>query len=354
MLGFLAIGLGLTFWLAPGLPERELPRRVVELPSELPEPQPIPEPSPTLEACESLFAVACGKIPLLQDPTGIVQPDAAGEIEALRVYETIIHQHPDWTSEEVDEELVKEIYTDRRRDRIFDTFQWVERAMETFLDRQPASTIPAAARRKLKKRLRETQLELPPPASVYANEPELFTKNDVYYSSFADGRRVIRMGGAYLLSSKSFFNRVFTIAHELAHAIDPCEIMPTGVEVPSYRKIEGCFIKVRLVNRARGHCSPESLLPEVFADWVATEITADALEQYVSKFKNKRERLYSVINSVRDLCNDEIWLEDDLRAHPSARDRMDGIFAANPRIRAILQCEAPSRRIACELNQESP
>src|SRR4051794_6481392 len=55
--------------------------------------------------CQNVYRAVCQKRGETHDPTGVVRPDADGEIKALRTYEEIIHQHPDWSSEQVDEEL---------------------------------------------------------------------------------------------------------------------------------------------------------------------------------------------------------------------------------------------------------
>src|SRR5258707_355089 len=38
--------------------------------------------------CDSIFTLVCGNRQILEDPTGVVQPDIRGEVEALRIYET--------------------------------------------------------------------------------------------------------------------------------------------------------------------------------------------------------------------------------------------------------------------------
>lgn len=288
----------------------------------------------------------------MEDPTGLVQPDVAGEVEALRIYETIIHQHPKWTSAEVDEALVKEIYTERRRKRLMETFQWVKGAMIRAIDKEP---IAFTLKRKLKDRIRSTELQLPPPASIYASEPELFTKNDVYYGSFPNGVRAVRVGGAYVLTAKSLFNKIFTFAHELAHAIDPCDLKSLGVSLAPYGKLLQCFHRMgwsfQDKMKSVDSCLGESLVSEVFADWMATQITADVIRQYQSKFKKPEDVLYSVINSVRDLCHQESWLEQDLRAHPSPQKRISSIFGYHPGIRALLGCQPVSY---CAFQGSSP
>src|SRR4051812_30573271 len=53
-------------------------------------------------ACTQMYRTICQKRGETRDPTGVVRPDVDGELQALRTYETIIHEHPDWSSERVD------------------------------------------------------------------------------------------------------------------------------------------------------------------------------------------------------------------------------------------------------------
>ena len=133
-----------------------------------------------------------------RDPTGVVRPDVDGELQALRTYEKIIHEHPDWSSEQVDQELVSTIYTTKRRERLQAAYRWVEHTLELFINRQPEHVFTAGEKKQLIARLRKTELQLPPPVAAYADEPDLFTKNDVFYERTLEGRMRMRVGGAYL------------------------------------------------------------------------------------------------------------------------------------------------------------
>lgn len=345
VLGFLTVGLGLTLLI--GTPERELEVELPEVVVRSVDVAPAQAPEPSV-ACDNLHAYVCAHRRILEDPTGLVQPDVAGEVEALRIYEMIIHQHPDWTSTQVDEELVKQIYTDKRRKRLADTFTWVQQAIVRFIEKQSLSP---DVKEKLRERIKTTELQLPPPASVYSNEPELFTKNDVYYGTFSNGDRAIRVGGAYVLTAKSLFNRIFTFAHELAHAIDPCDLQAVDPQLKPYRKLTACFRQMGWIPKITptgGHlCDAGSLVPEVFADWLATEITAEVIELYRPKFKGGDDVTNSIINSVRDLCHQETWLEEDLRAHPSPQSRISFFFGQNTRVRGLLGC-APAKYCSFE------
>lgn len=290
--------------------------------------------------CEEFYRTVCETNNVVSDPTGSVEPDIKGEVEALRMYEKIIHQHPDWSNEQVDEELVSRIYTPRRKKMLFEIFDWTQKQMIKFIEMQPEQTITALSKNELIRRLRLITLEVPPPASLYANEPDLFTKNDVYYESFPGDKKVIRVGGAYLLSAKSWFNRVFTIAHEMSHAIDPCELEAGNVQIEGYRKLLLCFQSEKNTgsNQVKHGCSKNSYLGELFSDWLSSQITVYALEFYSSRFKDSDELSKAVINSVKDLCSEDSWLDQNMESHPEARIRVEKVFGRNPALRRLLGC----------------
>lgn len=294
--------------------------------------------------CRDLYALACGRRDVTADPSGVVQPNVKGEIEALRLYEEIIHQNPGWTSDQVDQALVEKIYTERRRKRLLETFAWVMGRMKNLVERQPTSVFTPLVKKQIKERLENTVLELPPPASLYASEPDLFTKNEVYYETLEGGRRVIRVGGAYLLTAKSWFNRVFTFSHELAHAIDPCELQSAKIAVPAYRRLAGCFYKqgITRISAEALNCGQKNRIGEAFADWIAAEITADALQTFEPKFKTPEDRVHSAMNAVRDLCNQESWIvESESESYPEPHIRIGIIFGRHPRILQTLGCAPP-------------
>ncbi len=308
--------------------------------SKLPSEVEVPSKILTESLCTHFYQTVCLSNEVVSDPTGSVQPDIKGEVEALRLYEMILHQHPNWSNEQIDEELVSRIYTPRRKKMLLEIYDWIQKQMIKLIEKQPEQIIPKASKNELTRRLKHIVLEIPPPTSLYANEPDLFTKNDVYYESFPGEKRVIRVGGAYLLSAKSWFNRVFTIAHEISHAIDPCELEMSQIKIEGYRQLLQCFQNEKVVgpNRVENGCSKNNYLGELFADWLATQITVQALETYSSKFKNNEELSYSVVNSVKDLCNQESWLDQNSESHPESKVRIEKVFGRSPQLRALLGC----------------
>lgn len=296
-------------------------------------------------ACTHMYRSICQKRGDTHDPTGLVKPDVDGELQALREYERIIHEHPDWDSDRVDQELVATIYTEKRRERLRSAYQWVQSALEVFVNRQPEEVFTASEKRKLLARLRKTELQLPPPVSIYADEPDLFTKNDVVYERTNGGVMRMRVGGAYVLTAKSWFNLVFTMAHELGHAIDPCELRAARVSIPAYDRLSACFMAHGLVaqRNTRRECGDNDQLSETFADWIAVQISSEALYNFSTEFHGA-QLADAAMNAVRDLCEQDDEVDSSahdpsaFEVHPSPEIRIDRIFARNPMIREVLGC----------------
>ncbi len=319
--------------------------------------------------CQDFFHAVCKKRGETRDPTGTVNTDVEGEVQALRLYEEIIHQHPDWSSDKVDEELVTSIYTPKRRNRLIAAFQLVQSSIARFIDRQPETVFTKKEKKILKTRIKETIIELPPPAAIYADEPDLYTKNDVYYERTPEGKKRLRVGGAYLLSVKSWFNLLFTVAHELGHSIDPCEMKSVDMTLPAYGRLGACFEREKLTAAGKGpsfrECGEKDQLSETFADWLAVQVTAESLKTFSTEF-HPSQVLNAASNAVRDICEqDESRIEssdgpepfqpiNDEEVHPSPQIRIEGIFAGNPSIRSVLGCVTPPRQVYCELDTPLP
>lgn len=293
--------------------------------------------------CENLYRAVCqGQNQTRRDPTGLLRSDVEGERMVVAIYKDLISKHPEWTPDQIDEELAHLIFTPQRRGRILAAYQWVQSHIENFIERQSDRIFSAQEKRVLKARIQKTALELPPPISVYADEPDLITKNDVFYERTTDGSLRMRVGGAYLFTAKSWFNMVFTMGHELGHAIDPCELRNAQLSLPAYDRLEACFLKTGWVGtpKNRLECQENDQLSEAFADWIATEVTSEALKTFSTEFHGT-QLINSIANAVRDLCdeeNEEIFETID---HPSPQTRIEQIFGERPEIRSILGCVAP-------------
>jgi len=301
--------------------------------------KPQADPKPTIDVCHNAYTVFCSKKGIARDPTGVVKKDLLGELQALRTYEEIIHETPGLSADEVDEELVKRIYTPERTRRIRSAYEWARFSIQKIINAQHGDILSKTEKRTLKKVLETTPLELPPPASVYADEPDLLTKNDVFYERFENGTRRLRVGGAYLLTVKSWFNMVFTLAHELAHTIDPCELKAQNIEVKAYKSLAECFIETDLTAKPdpEKECQENDHLSEAFADWMAVQVAAVTLKKYSTEF-DRAQLMNAAINTVRDLCEEEEILEFDTVSHPSSKVRIQNIFAENPVVRTVLGC----------------
>jgi len=298
------------------------------------------KPGATQNLCDNFYPVICAGSSVSKDPTGSVRPDIEGEVQALRLYEQVIHQNPTWTSTQIDEEISNLIYTPRKRQRLQGAFEWVEGAVLRWVERQPYTVFSEKEKKTLKKRIKRLELDIPPPASIYADEPDLFTKTGVFYERLSDGRLRLRVGGAYLFSTDSWFNIIFTLAHEFAHSIDPCELRNAHISIPAYDRLTACFLHSKLIatRKSRSECGENDQLSETFADWIAVQISGEALRKFATEFDSV-QLLQAAANSVRDLCEQEDSLrETDMAFHPSPQIRIDQIFGRNPEIRELLGC----------------
>ena len=295
---------------------------------------------PNQKFCDDLYASVCRKKGVTRDPTGVVYRDIDGELMALRKYEDIIRKHPDWSPEQVDDELAKQLYTKKRTDRFRATFDWVKTTLEALIREEPENLFSDSDKKLIIERIHSVELQFPPPASIYDDEPDLFTKMDVYFERTESAKLRMRVGGAFIMAVRSWFNLVFTITHELGHSIDPCELKNLGWSFPAYNRLTQCFVDQK-ISRPNGNCESDDQLSETFADWIAVQVTAKALAKYAQEFDPAQIRA-AAINSVRDLCEDEgDSLHDaDTSAHPDPVQRIRKIFGNHPQIRRLLGCPA--------------
>jgi hypothetical protein len=306
-------------------------------------------------ACADLYAQVCAGGGANHDPTGDVRPDRYGEERARRERRRIVDAHPEWSLAQVNEELVRVIYTPERRGALVTNERWVREHLMNFIDAQPGAVFSREEKRRLRARIDRTELELPPPAAAYADEPELFLQNDVFYERVLSRRLRLRVGGAYLFTGRSRFNQIFTLAHELAHAIDPCEMRVARFSLPAYDRLSACFLERKLVaaRRTRSECGRDDQLSETFADWVAVQITAEAIRELAADY-TPEQRLSALANSVADLCEQDEDAIADVTYHPSPRIRIDQIFGRNPAIRELLGCTSAAVTVPesdyCDLN----
>jgi hypothetical protein len=338
--GFFILGLlTRTLWDSTSFSTfKQPPTGVSRAPSAIPPPAPRDSP---YNYCQNIYPLVCQKNPVPSDPTGGVRSDVEGEKFALRLYADIIHEHRDWSIDEIDEEMAKQTFTPVRRARIESAFRWAKHVIEKLISSQPFSVFTVREKQHILSRLRETHLEIPPPASLYADEPDLLTKNEIYYERTDDGKMRLRVGGAYLFVAKSWFNIVFTLAHELAHSIDPCEMRNEHFTIAAYNQLTSCFLQNGLIaiSKDRMECGANDQLSETFADWMAVQVTAEALKLYSTEFHGN-QIIDAARNSVRDLCeqdNEDFPLSTEF--HPTPSIRISKIFGNHPVIQSLLGCE---------------
>lgn len=298
-----------------------------------------PGPSP----CEDFYSMICHTKGTLRDPTGFVRSEMAAELKAHEMQAQISSANPTWNGDQVEQEFIRLVYTPKKVVRLRAAFEWVRHSLIRIIDNQSAQRFSTREKKQLKATIRHLELDLPTPEARYADEPDIIFKSSVVYeSSLPEGRTRIRVGGAYLLMTDSWFNWIFTFAHEITHSIDPCEIRVANQSYPSYDHLASCFIATGLIGakKTRTECGENDQLSEAYADWMATKVTSEALLRFATEFDHVQLR-HAMANSVRDLCEeDENLPESDLTYHPSARVRIQKIFGANPAIRGMLGCSA--------------
>jgi hypothetical protein len=321
-----------------------------------------PAPSPTAPTdseigkalaqayCKNAFAVVCANpTRATSDPTGKVDLEIRSEVRALRVLRRIIGAHPEWSLNQVEEELAKNLYTETRVKRIQSAFTWVREQLVAIIERQPESVFDDAEKAILRGRLNRLELNLPPPASVYADAADVLTKNVIYYERTPADVLRMRVGGAYLLNISSWFNLVFSMAHEFSHAIDPCEMEISGVVPRTYAKLVACFARSGWVPPDRAKCGENEQVSEVFADWMAGEVLSAALTNSDHEY-TLQQKVQSAVNSVRDLCEEAVGIDVlTFQNHPTPEIRIGQLFGGNAKIRKVVGC-APTSHAApsCE------
>ena len=342
--------------------------------------------APLLPPCTDLYRFICEGQSHLEDPTGTLETAITGEQAAQKLLERIRKDHPEWSEAALQEKLSDTIFNPTQHQRIQKAFVWVKREMLQFFAQQPDSILSIAEKEKLKSFLRDTTLEIPPPAQVYRDHMELLMSDDVFYEKTEQGRRLLKVGGGYVLIYQSWFNLIFTLAHELAHSVDICEIKDDGLSFPAFDRLNACFIEQQLValTPQRKECIAHDHLAEVFADWIAVQITSRALQTF--KQEHPKAPLENAIrNSVRDLCSRTHYEPKEERGenlespahkeqptplpetppnhpeesefHPTAEVRVEKLFAQHPIIRALLGCPAPavnSKASFCTWTHPSP
>ncbi len=292
-------------------------------------------------ACKSFEKRFCGE-DAEPDPTGEVLSEEDAELEV----QLLIQERPDWISR---------VYSTERIRRILEVERWVRKRLLGWISQQHSEGyLSLRDRNELLGRIQSTKLEFPDPRRGFPGEPELLLEHGAFFEQGIRGGksfRRIRLGGPFVLGTSSRFNLAFTLAHELAHSIDPCTLRTSGWTPPALERLSACLLDQGLVELGdqRRECILHDQLSETFADWLATELLAQALEDWGSDYPEP-QRWAAVGNSVRDLCEapDLAGEKNDSAWHPSARVRIERILGGHPRIRQYLGCALVDQK-ACRL-----
>ncbi len=311
------------------------------------------EPQPQLSEvvlayCQNPYQTTCNQRWPSVDPSGQVRPDVSGEVRALRMMRTMVQENPNWTADQVQENLAIMIYTDQRRERALKVFNWAKAQILQWVA-EKSDVFNDIERQALVERIQAVTLSMPPPAREYAEAVDLITKNAVYYERTSAGELRLRVGGAYLMSTTSWYNMVFTFAHEIAHAIDPCEMKSFGLVPRSYNSLIQCFVDTDWIEEERRNCGSLEQVSEVFADWVASEIFSRALSQWSVDY-TPEEKISAAINSTRDLCEQSVEGHTlNLSYHQGPKTRIGKILGQRPELQTILSCPNKTTNHYCAL-----
>lgn len=317
-----------------------------------PEPSPSPKPNfassadylkhPPFE-CRKLYDEICYK-PGKKDPTGFASLTPESESKVLRMFEELVRSHPKETPDQIDERLVRLIYTEKKTETLQALFKKTQLLLDKKIKRLTGKN--SEAYEFYKKRLEKIKLELPPPASRYSDERSILTGDDALYYELDDDPIKIRVGGALVNSIDSQFNLIQTLAHELAHALSPCSISKTTIPWGFYTRALKCLGYTK--EKVLIECAHPGKMNEIIADWFAASTVAEIIREETKSF-NYDEKLAAIKNSVRDLCDygrdrTPDPKHDWSKAHPSGAERINGIFAQHPRIQSTLQCSPQPKK----------
>lgn len=297
--------------------------------------------------CSKSYDAIC-KAPPVADPTGETSLDYRGEIRALRVLRRIVRTNPGWTTEQIENELVARIYTQERKDKLNRIFDGVRREVVELINQHSSQVFSAADKEVLINRISKVKLELPENRETYSDATDLYTKSEIYYERSHLGDLRVRVGGAYVLNTSSEFSIIFTMAHELAHSIDPCEIHHgPPMNYGAYNGLVQCFVENQWLKQDEAQCGNKDKTSEVFADWLGSEILARAIRKRTTY--SLQDKVNAAVNAVRDLCDDSSGFEKvNLDYYPTDIVRVKGIFARNGLLRKELQCTtAPQPKPYC-------
>jgi hypothetical protein len=159
---------------------------------------------------------------------------------------------------------------------------------------------------------------------------------------------------ATMFKSSSLFVEVQHIAHEMGHAVSPCNMQDGD---SAWAPLITCLrtpasINARTKNGASGtKCdfANEDQTDEAFADWMGSEVLADLSGTLTLAMKNLSPQKFTngLTNIYKPFCN---GLQNKQQtAHPRDRDRLE-LITANPKIQARMGCRPTPVKTYCDVS----
>ncbi len=211
-----------------------------------------------------------------------------------------------------------------------------------------------------------------------------FSPNAQYFPA----KNTIKVCLGILQGGNSAFDLAFAVGHELAHAIDPCNI-GNGPETGAVRYrpaanlkslddqypipgLVGCLRSSKsagAMNRALyvspignnnynpqnppplTYCSGNDQITDSMADFFGVELLTDYIK---SKHPNLTTSQWQVgySNAMRSICSK--YVPDEFDSHPLSVKRINGLLLANPAVRKKMNCQTPlADHSYCDLNNPS-
>ena len=159
----------------------------------------------------------------------------------------------------------------------------------------------------------------------------------------------------------SDYSYIFILAHEIAHAFDPCRfnLSLSNNKSGLSPQLNKCLmhpksIHSRPIDQKYYYVCNQTHLSEAFADWFGGEILGEAIA--VSDFKNLslNKKLESLVLGLR-MCDAEQMIFKMNDHHHAKIDVLDKIVSQNPKVKTALACDDHSSEYAyCDGQKEVP
>ena len=192
---------------------------------------------------------------------------------------------------------------------------------------------------------------------------ELLTLGGYYHSETSPPSFTLCNGS--LINNTSEFSIVDTIAHELTHSVDPCNVAKASRNNSIYSKpnelktsedeypipgLISCLrseisIRAERTGSAAEQNPSENIfcendqIGEAVADWMAGEVVPEYIEKHHPALSTEQKQI-GYANILRYGASEEYekYRASSFDRHSSIRDRLNKIFAVNPRARKQMGC----------------